>query len=72
MICDFMKLGKYKHFKGNLYEVICLAKHTETGEEMVIYRDLSDSAKIWVRPAKMFNEKVNVNGVEKPRFEFIE
>ena len=64
-----MKLGKYKHYKGNIYEVIGVAKHSETLEELVVYRDKDN---MWVRPKKMFLEKVNVDGKEVLRFEFIE
>lgn len=64
-----IKLGKYKHFKGPEYEVIGLAKHSETLEELVVYYDCE--RQLWVRPAKMFLEEVDVNGVKAPRFKFI-
>ncbi len=72
-----VKLGKYKHFKGKLYEVTGFARHSETLEELVIYKALYDSDKfekgsLWVRPKKMFLETVNRDGKEMPRFEFIE
>lgn len=51
--------GVYKHFKGAYYEVLEIAKHSETGEKMVVYRDLTDSSKVWVRPYDMFISKVN-------------
>lgn len=54
-----IKLGKYKHFKGNYYEVIGLAIHTETNEEMVVYKALYGEYGLFVRPAKMWNEEVN-------------
>lgn len=54
-----IKLGKYKHFKGNYYEVIGLAIHTETNEEMVVYRALYGEHGLFVRPLKMWNEEVN-------------
>ncbi len=71
-----IKLGKYKHFKGGEYEVIGLAKDSETLEELVIYKAMYDSKKFgknafWVRPKKMFLEKVIVNGKEIPRFEYL-
>ena len=71
-----IKLGKYKHYKGNLYEVIGLAHHSETLEELVVYRALYNSPDfgadaLWVRPLKMFVEKVNVDGQEIPRFDFV-
>ena len=64
-----MKLGKYKHYKGNLYKVLGIAKHSETQEELVVY---TDDNQMWARPKKMFLENVNVEGKEVPRFEFIE
>jgi hypothetical protein len=72
-----VKLGKYKHYKGNFYEVIGVACHSETLEELVVYKALYVSKEfgenaIWVRPIKMFLEKVVVDGKEIPRFEFIE
>lgn len=62
--------GKYKHFKGNTYEVICVAKHSETEQPMVVYRCQKDGS-LWVRPLEMFTEQVEVNGQIKGRFEFI-
>jgi len=67
-----MKLGKYKHYKGKFYEVIGIAKHSETKEELVVYKALYDSRELWVRPKKMFLEKVIIDGKEVSRFEFIE
>jgi len=71
-----VKHGKYKHFKGKLYEVIGVARHSETLEEFVVYRALYDSKEfgknsIWIRPKKMFLETVNRDGKEFPRFEFV-
>jgi hypothetical protein len=69
-----MKIGKYKHSKtGKCYEVIGLAKHTETQEELVVYQALygQEPGSLWVRPLKMFKEKVVINGKKVPRFEFI-
>lgn len=71
-----MKLGRYKHYKGNNYEVIGIARHSETLEEMVVYRALYNSPEfgknqLWVRSKKMFLEKVIVDGKKVPRFEFI-
>jgi hypothetical protein len=68
---NMFKLGKYKHYKGNEYEVIGIAKHSETLEELVVYRALYGKKQIWVRPVKMFLEKVGVNGKNVPRFKFI-
>ena len=68
-----IKLGKYRHFKGMEYRVLCVAKHSETLEDMVVYEALYDNkvSKIWVRPLKMFEEKVEVGGKLVSRFEFI-
>ncbi|MEI7480337.1 MAG: DUF1653 domain-containing protein [bacterium] len=66
-----LKLGKYKHFKGFECEVIGLAKHSETLEDMVIYRELRGDQGLWVRPLKMFTEEVTVGEKKVPRFEFI-
>ena len=66
-----IKLGKYRHFKGNEYEVVSIAKHSETLEEMVVYKDLKNDSKVWVRPAVMWNETVERDGKIFKRFEFI-
>ena len=66
-----IKLGKYRHYKGNEYEVIGIAKHSETLEPMVVYKALYGEGQIWVRPAHMWNETVTVNGVELKRFIYI-
>ena len=67
-----IKLGKYKHFKGNEYEVIGIAKHSETLAEMVVYRALYGDGEIWVRPVEMWNETVERDGKVFKRFEYIE
>ena len=67
-----IKLGKYKHFKGNEYEVLCVAKHSETGEEMVVYRALYGDGGTWVRPLSMWNETVERDGKTQPRFLYVE
>ena len=66
-----VKLGRYRHFKGNEYEVIAIAKHSETLEEMVIYRALYQDGGYWVRPVNMFLETVVRAGKEQKRFEYI-
>lgn len=66
-----VKLGRYRHYKGKEYEVIGTAKHSETEEELVVYRALYGEGQLWARPLKIFKENVVVNGIEKPRFEFI-
>ena len=65
-------LGKYRHFTGNEYEVLYLARHSETLEEMVVYRALYGERGIWVRPAKMWNETVERDGKTYQRFTKIE
>ena len=67
-----IKLGKWKHFKGNEYEVIAIAKHSETLEPMVVYRALYGDGGIWVRPASMWNETVERDGKTYKRFTFVE
>ena len=67
-----IKKGRYRHFKGNEYEVIATAKHSETLEEMVVYKALYGEGGLWVRPAEMWNETVERDGKEVKRFEFIE
>ena len=66
-----IKLGKYRHFKGNEYEVIAIAKHSETMEDMVVYRGLYKDNPLYVRPASMWNETVERDGKTFKRFEFI-
>ena len=65
-----IKLGKYKHYKGIDCEIIGVAKHSETLEEMVVYHELRDGG-LWVRPLTMFLEDVEVDGKKVPRFEYI-
>ncbi|WP_178667198.1 DUF1653 domain-containing protein [uncultured Eubacterium sp.] len=67
-----IKLGKYRHFKGNEYEVIGIARHSETLEEMVVYRALYGDGGIWVRPAEMWNETVERDGKTFQRFTYID
>ncbi len=66
-----IKIGKYRHFKGNEYEVLCVAKHSETQEEMVVYKALYGDGGVWVRPACMWNEKVERDGKIFQRFTYI-
>ncbi len=66
-----IKLGKYRHFKGGEYEVIGIAKHSETQEDMVVYRALYGNGEIWVRPASMWNETVEKDGETFSRFTYI-
>lgn len=60
--------GLWKHFKGNLYRVIYVALHSETGEEMVVYQALYGQRGMWVRPASMWLEHVERDGYSGPRF----
>jgi hypothetical protein len=62
--------GKYLHYKGQMYEVVDVAKHTETMEDMVVYRALYGEFGLWVRPLNMFLEDVEVDGKILKRFEF--
>ena len=64
--------GRYRHFKGNEYEVLYIARHSETLEEMVVYRALYGERGIWVRPASMWNEMVERDGKTYRRFTKIE
>ena len=61
-------LGTYRHFKGGRYEVIALAKHSETEEVMVVYKALYGEGQVWVRPLKMWEESVSYQGKSVPRF----
>lgn len=66
-----IKLGRYRHFKGNEYQVLHLATHSETSEPMVVYRALYGERGIWVRPAAMWNEIVERDGKCYRRFTYI-
>ncbi|WP_085834072.1 DUF1653 domain-containing protein [Clostridium merdae] len=66
-----LKPGIYRHFKGNEYELLYIAKHSETLEEMVVYRALYGEHGVWVRPAHMWSETVERDGVVTPRFTYI-
>lgn len=71
-----LKLGKYRHYKGGLYDVLMLAHHSETLEELVVYKALYKpksfgKGSIWVRPLKMFKEKVIMDGKKVSRFKFL-
>ncbi|HQA97052.1 MAG TPA: DUF1653 domain-containing protein [Clostridia bacterium] len=64
--------GIYRHFRGRRYEVLGLARHSETLEDMVVYRALYGEGELWVRPLAMFEETVEVDGRRVARFERIE
>lgn len=66
-----IKTGRYRHFKGNEYEVLFVAKHSETLEEMVVYRALYGEGSVWVRPAAMWEEEIERQGKRFKRFEYI-
>ncbi len=66
-----IKLGKYRHFKGNEYEVLGFATHSETLEKMVIYHALYGERGVWVRPISMWNEEITRGGKTYKRFEYI-
>ncbi len=66
-----LKLGKYRHYKGNNYKVIGIAKHSETLEDLVVYQKLYDDHGLWVRPLAMFIENVEIDGKIMPRFEYL-
>lgn len=64
--------GRYRHYKGNEYQVIATARHSETEEPMVVYRQLYGDHSLWVRPLAMFREQVEVEGRQVPRFALLE
>ncbi len=69
-----LKIGIYKHYKGQKYKVICLARHSETLEELVVYEALYENkiSKFWVRPKEIFLAKVEIDGKKIKRFKFLE
>lgn len=67
-----VKIGKYKHYKGNYYQVEGVATHSETEEKLVVYRLLYGEGALWVRPLAMFTEQIEINGNLQPRFAFCE
>lgn len=68
---DDFRPGRYRHFKGKEYELLCTARHSETVELMVVYRALYGEGGIWVRPASMWNEEIERDGKTFRRFTFI-
>ena len=66
-----IKPGRYRHFKGNEYEVVGVAKDSETMEEVVVYRALYGEQGLWVRSARMFAETIERDGRTMPRFQFL-
>lgn len=69
---DEINLGIYRHYKGNIYKVLHIAKHSETLEDMVIYQDVNDPDKIWARPASMWNDDVEIDRKTVKQFRFVE
>lgn len=67
-----MKKGIYEHYKGNKYELLHVAKNSETLENMVVYKALYGEGEIWVRPLSMWSEQVEIDGKSVPRFKLIE
>jgi len=63
--------GRYRHYKGNEYTVLGVARHSETLEELVVYRQEYGDHELWVRPAAMFAETVLIDGRQVPRFAFL-
>lgn len=68
---DEIRPGRYRHFKGREYEVIGVARHSETDERLVVYRPLYDAGALWVRPLCMFTEEVERDGARLPRFCYV-
>lgn len=67
-----IKPGRYQHYKGMHYEVLGVARHSETEEQMVVYRCLYGDFSLWVRPLTMFTETVEVAGEQVPRFSWLD
>ena len=67
-----IKIGKYRHYKGNMYEVLGIATHSEDESELVVYRTLYGNYDLWVRPLSMFTESVKIEGQDIARFAFVE
>ena len=67
-----LKKGKYRHFKGNEYELVDIALHSETMEPMVVYRALYGEKGLWVRPASMWTEFIDRDGYQGPRFQYLD
>lgn len=67
-----IKPGRYRHYKGPYYQVIDVARHSESGEELVVYRPLYGEGKLWVRPLAMFLEQVDHDGQLQPRFAWVD
>ncbi|MEG2507742.1 MAG: DUF1653 domain-containing protein, partial [Longicatena sp.] len=66
-----LPLGRYQHFKGKHYSLLYVAKHSETLEKYVVYRQLYGDGSVWIRPLSMFLEQVEINGQQVPRFSYL-
>jgi len=66
-----IQMGRYRHYKGKEYEIVGVARHSETLEELVVYRPLYGDHGLWVRPRAMFMEAVELDGRSVPRFEYV-
>ncbi len=66
-----IQLGIYEHYKGQYYQVLGIARHTETSEELVVYQALYGDRLLWVRPVSLFNQTILQNAEEVPRFKFV-
>jgi hypothetical protein len=66
-----LALGVYRHYKGKEYQVIAVARHSETEEELVVYRLMYGDFSYWVRPLSMFTESIELDGVITPRFQWL-
>lgn len=67
-----LQLGTYRHYKGKLYEVLGVVRHSETLAPLVLYRPMQGDGTIWVRPFEMFVESIEIQGVRQPRFAHID
>ena len=67
-----IKAGIYRHYKNNLYQVIGVARHSETEEEHVVYRPLYGDRGLWIRPSAMFDETIEIDGNQVKRFALVE
>jgi hypothetical protein len=68
---DVIRPGRYRHFKGNEYEVVGVAKDSETLQDVVVYRALYGERGLWVRAASMFGETIERDGIKVRRFEYV-
>lgn len=69
---DFPPLGLYRHYKGQMYQLLAIATHSESQEKLAVYQCLYGEFQIWVRPLEMFTETISIEGKSCPRFAFIQ